>query len=80
MCKSVTNVLHRADHEVTRKADSNVFEYYHQYFRHRFHLVPLPFPLLGLPEGALVTYILAFVRTAAAAALLGECIPTCSYV
>ena len=24
--------------------------------RHRFHLVPLPFPFLGLLEGAIVTY------------------------
>ena len=64
------HAIHRVDHEVTRKADSNISNIV---IRHRFHLVPVPFPFLGLPlEGTVATFLLASVRTAAVALLLWE--------
>ena len=60
MCKTMfLSVLHRVDHEATRKADPNVSNIV---IRHRFHLVPLSFTFLGLLEGAVVTYWLFFVQ------------------
>ena len=41
------NVLHRLYHEVTRKADSNVSNII---IMHRFYLVPMTFPFLGVLE------------------------------
>ena len=54
MCKTMfSSVLHRVDHEATRKADPNVSNIV---IRHRFRLVPMPFPFLGLLEGAVVAH------------------------
>ena len=69
----------RLDHEVTRKNDSKTFQILSSVIDSIYIIVPLPFPLSEMCR----CYLLAFVRTAAAALLLQENsnvrTPTCSY-
>ena len=67
--KKKYQVVHRAGHEITRKASVNVSNII---IMHRFHVVPLPFTFLVLPEGAVATYWHSFVHNSCSTLLLVE--------